>query len=56
MNLLPYMCAVSRNCGFTQQLESIINDKFDENEKRVFMRWLEIVKDEIQIKENKKRF
>ena len=40
------MCGVSRDCGFTQELAMIINKKFSEYEKEVFLRWLQIVEDE----------
>lgn len=49
------MIEVSRNCGFTQQLEGIINEKFTDYEKQVFLRWLQVAKEEQQLKINRNK-
>lgn len=51
-NVLPEMIGVSRNCGFTLQLNNIIKEKLSEEDLEVFKRWLKIVEEENQIAVN----
>jgi hypothetical protein len=52
-NILPEMIKVSRNCGFTTELHTIITNKFTDHEIEVFHRWLQIVESENQLTENR---
>ena len=52
-NVLPKMISVSRNCGFTTQLNTIFNEKLDNTDLEVLSRWLQIVEDETRMKVNK---
>jgi hypothetical protein len=45
-NLLPEMIGVSRNCGFTSELHTVLMGKLTDYELEVFHRWLQIVKEE----------
>ena len=48
-NVLPEMIKVSRNCGFTSELHTIISAKFTDHEIEVLHRWLQIVNEERNI-------
>jgi hypothetical protein len=52
-NTLPEMIKVSRNCGFTSELHTIIAAKFTDYEMDVFHRWLQIVESEKQLDTNR---
>ena len=52
-NTLPEMIKVSRNCGFTSELHTIIAAKFTEYELDVFHRWLQIVESEKQLADSR---
>ena len=54
-NLLPQIVSASRNCGFSIQLNELIKEKFNDYEQEVFLRWLQIVEQEKQIKINQSK-
>ena len=54
-NLLPHIVSASRNCGFSQQVNDIIKEKFTDYEQEVFLKWLQIVEQEKQIKVNQSK-
>ena len=54
-NTLPEMIKVSRNCGFTSELHTILAAKLTDYELDVFHRWLQIVEEEKQTDVNRAR-
>lgn len=57
-NVLPKMISVSRNCGFTLQLHTILSEKLSDHEFEILRRWLQIVEDEkiSEINREKRKF
>lgn len=54
-DILPKMISVSRNCGFTQQLHTIFEEKLSNEDFEILNRWLQIVDDETTIKINSEK-
>ena len=54
-NLLPQLVSVSRNCGFTLQVNRILNEKLTEEEFEIFNRWLQICEEEKRIAVNQSK-
>jgi len=56
--ILPKMISVSRNCGFTNQLNQIFEEKLSDQDLEILHRWLQIVEEErnIEINREKRKF
>lgn len=53
--ILPELISVSRNCGFTLQLEKILSEKLSDSDLEVLHRWLQIVKEERDLEINREK-
>lgn len=53
--ILPKMVSVSRNCGFTTQLNKIFEEKLSEQDLEILFRWLQIVEDETKNEVNREK-
>lgn len=54
--LLPKLIRVSRNCGFTNELNTILGEKLSDYEISVLERWLDIVQQEKEKHNSKNLF
>jgi hypothetical protein len=57
-SILPELIRVSRNCGLTNELHSILSEKLTDHDFDVLHRWLQIVEQEkyIEVSREKNRF
>lgn len=57
-NMLPELISVSRNCGFTNELNNILKEKLSDYDFEVLHRWLQIVEEEkrLEISREKRKF
>lgn len=54
-NILPKMISVSRNCGFTNQLNQIFEEKLSDKDLEILHRWLQIVEEETRLEVNREK-
>jgi hypothetical protein len=57
-NMLPELISVSRNCGFTNELNKILKEKLSDYDFEVLHRWLQIVAEEktLEVNREKRKF
>ena len=53
--ILPKMISVSRNCGITNQLNQIFEEKLSDKDLELLHRWLQIVEEETRLEVNREK-